>query len=275
MVTPLIKIENMSYKKGNKLLLNNLNWEVQQGENWVIFGLNGSGKTTLLSIIAGFNIPTSGKLEIFGETYNDNNILQLRRQIGWVSSSFFEKYFMKETVLDIVLSGKFGSFGVDYEVESEDVRWAKKILEELRLKEKVKNTFDSLSKGERQNVLLARALLSQPKLLLLDEPDNGLDIYAREHMQRTIRELADSDDLTIIYVTHYPESIQSQFDKCILLRYGKIYAQGNTKDIFTSEKLSALLQEKVTVQVGAKGCLCVELEVPSQIKTICYGRRSG
>lgn len=83
MVTPLIKIENMSYKKGNKLLLNNLNWEVQQGENWVIFGLNGSGKTTLLSIIAGFNIPTSGKLEIFGETYNDNNILQLRRQIGW------------------------------------------------------------------------------------------------------------------------------------------------------------------------------------------------
>lgn len=138
MVTPLIKIENMSYKKGNKLLLNNLNWEVQQGENWVIFGLNGSGKTTLLSIIAGFNIPTSGKLEIFGETYNDNNILQLRRQIGWVSSSFFEKYFMKETVLDIVLSGKFGSFGVDYEVENEDVRWAKKILEELRLKEKVK-----------------------------------------------------------------------------------------------------------------------------------------
>ena len=267
---PLIKITDLSYKVGQRYLLNHINWEVMDGQNWIVFGLNGSGKTTLLSIIAGFKTFTAGKLEILGQTYHQDNILAIRQQIGWVSSSFFDKYLTKETVLHVVLSGCSGTFGMHDTIQDADVRRAKALLTELRIEQKINVPYFLLSKGERQNVLIARALIAQPRILLLDEPDNGLDIYAREHMQNTIQALAGEKKITMIYVTHYPERILPQFDHCLLLRYGQVFAQGSTETLFTSERMSKLIGENVSVFREAHGGYQMKLHITSHIQELCY-----
>lgn len=266
----IIKTTNLSCKSGKRHLLKQINWEVKKGEHWVIFGMNGSGKTTLLSIVAGFKAYTSGDLEVFGQHYSNENILQLRRKIGWVSSSFFDRYLKEESALHIVLSGLSGTLGLDYNITPADVRRAKALLRELRMDGKMDRPFDTMSKGERQNVLIARALISKPEILVLDEPGTGLDVYAREHMLNTVKALADSD-MTILYVTHYPEEIQPLFTKAMLLRNGRIYAQGDTSDVLTGEKISTLMEEEVEVLRSEDGMLRMKMEAPSNIRKIYFG----
>ena len=176
--------------------------------------MNGSGKTTLLSIIAGFRGYTSGSVNVFGSPYTEENILEKRKRVGWISSSFFDTYYQREAVLNIVLSGISGKLGMNrWAVTNDDIKRAKSLLIELGLKDKMHRTFDLLSKGERQNVLIARALISDPELLILDEPGTGLDVFAREYMLATVRALAANKERTIIYVTHYTEEILDIFDK--------------------------------------------------------------
>ncbi|MBP3625562.1 MAG: ATP-binding cassette domain-containing protein, partial [Peptococcaceae bacterium] len=229
----IIKTNELCYKSGRRFLINHINWEVKEGEHWLVFGMNGSGKTTLLSMIAGYKSPTSGTLEVLGKQYDKEHIFALRKEIGWVSSSFFDKYYANETALRIVLSGLFGTFNIDYDVTDADVRRAKALLRELRMEGKMNRPFNSLSKGERQNVLIARALITQPKVLVLDEPGTGLDIRAREHMMNTVRALAESKKVTIIYVTHYPEEVQPFMNKTMLLKNGRAFAKGDTESVLT------------------------------------------
>lgn len=272
---PIIDLQNVSYKVGRKYLLKKINLRIERGENWVIFGLNGSGKTTLLSIISGFKPPTEGHLMIDGQTYTAENVLDLRRKIGWISSSFFDRFFTKESALQVVLSGLSGSFGLNDSITNADIRYAKALLEELRVAHKMNTPFQWLSKGERQDVLIARAMITRPKILLLDEPDNGLDVYAREHTQNTIQALAERDDVTILYVTHYPESILPQFDHCLLLRHGQMIAQGETASLFTSEKLSELLNDEVVVTPQLEGGYRMRLAASSHIADLCYPSQQG
>lgn len=209
--------------------------------------MNGSGKTTLLSIVAGFKKHTRGELEVFGEKYGKDNVLSLRKRIGLVSSSFFDKYYTNESSLDIVLSGFLGTFCPGYEISDDQVVLAKEVLSHLNLKSKINYPFSLLSKGERQNVLIARAFVAKPELLLLDEPGTGLDMFARELMLKNIYELADKTNVTIIYVTHYPEEILDIFENCLLLKNGLVYSQGKTREIMDDEHLSNLLNCPVQV----------------------------
>lgn len=234
----VINVKNLSCLSGSQFLLNNISWQVKKGEQWVVFGRNGCGKTTLLSIIAGYKSYSYGTLEIFGESFHSENILELRRRIGWISSSFFDKYYHEESVLDIVLSALSGSLGVPFDVKNVQIAKAKRLLMDLGLKDKINATFDMLSKGERQHVLIARAFMTDPEILILDEPGTGLDVLARERLLVTIKELAADQDTTIIYVTHYPEEILPTFDKTMLLRNGAVYKLGLTRDLFTSEVMS-------------------------------------
>ena len=243
----LIEAKNLSCQAGYQYLLRDINWQVRHGEQWVVFGRNGCGKTTLLSIIAGYKGYSSGELKIFGEEYTSENILRLRKKIGWISSSFFDKYSTTETVLDIVLSGLFGTLGLLFEIDNEPIIKARNLLIELGLESKIMSPFDLLSKGERQQVLIARAFISNPEILILDEPGTGLDALARERLLATIKELADAQKTTIIYVTHYPEEILPSFDKCLLLRQSAIYRLGETKDLFTSEIMSDFFNYPVLV----------------------------
>ena len=269
----IIKTSELCYKSGRRFLINHINWEVKEGEHWLVFGMNGSGKTTLLSMIAGYKSPTSGTLEVLGKQYDKENIFELRKEIGWVSSSFFDKYYANETALRIVLSGLFGTFNIDYDVTDADVRRAKALLRELRMEGKMNRSFNSMSKGERQNVLIARALITQPKVLVLDEPGTGLDIRAREHMMNTVRALAESKKVTIIYVTHYPEEVQPFMNKTMLLKNGRAFAKGDTESVLTSENLSILLDETVHVAQNTDGSVKMEVDAPSYVADKFYGEQ--
>ena len=139
-----------------------------------------------------------------GETYSHENMLALRKRIGWVSGSFFEQKYTKESALDIVLSGKFGTLGLERGIRDEDIKRARDLLCQCHLAEKIEQPFHLMSKGERQNVLIARALLAQPDILLLDEPCTGLDILAREQLLFNLKEMAQQENLTIIYGSSIP-----------------------------------------------------------------------
>ena len=269
----IIKTNELCYKSGRRFLINHINWEVKEGEHWLVFGMNGSGKTTLLSMIAGYKSPTSGTLEVLGKQYDKENIFELRKEIGWVSSSFFDKYYANETALRIVLSGLFGTFNIDYDVTDADVRRAKALLRELRMEGKMNRPFNSMSKGERQNVLIARALITQPKVLVLDEPGTGLDIRAREHMMNTVKALAESKKVTIIYVTHSPEEVQPFMNKTMLLKNGRAFAKGDTESVLTSENLSILLDETVHVAQNTDGSVKMEVDAPSYVADKFYGEQ--
>lgn len=243
----IIETENLSCKVGYRYLLQDITWKVRKGERWVVFGMNGCGKTTLLSIIAGFKHYTSGDMKLFGEPIDNDNILRMRQRIGWVSSSFFDKYYTKESAMDIVLSGKFGTLGLGSGITLEDTKRADGLLRELHLADRMNHTFDMLSKGERQNVLIARALFSKPDILVFDEPCTALDIYNREYFFQALEDIVERDKVTIIYVTHYAEEITDIFDQCLLLKNGHLFAQGPTKTLFCDDTISRLLDHPVTV----------------------------
>ncbi len=267
----IIEVKNLSCKIGHKYLLNNVSWNVKAGEHWVVFGMNGSGKTTLLSIIAGFRHHTAGEVSVFGETLNNDNILDVRRKIGWVSASFFDKYYSKEAVMDIVLSGKFGCLGIEEGITLDDRKLAKQLLVELGLEHCCDHAFDMLSKGERQNVLIARALLSKPQILILDEPCTGLDIYNREYLFQTLEQLTEKGNLTIIYVTHYLEEIVPMFDQCLLLKDGVVFAQGAVDSLFTDQTISKFLNYAAVIEKDADNRMMIKMNnVASQLANILF-----
>ena len=267
----IIETKNLSLKAGSKYLLKDITWQVERGEHWLIFGMNGSGKTTLLSLLAGYRQPTSGSFTVLGESYSPENILDLRRRIGWVSGSFFDTKYTKESALDIVLSGATGALGRD-RAGDRLVKKAKRLLGELHIGDKIYQPFHMMSKGERENVLIARALLANPGILLLDEPCTGLDIYAREHLLNTLSELAQNTTMTILYVTHYTEEILLDvFKKTLLLKDGLVYRQGETADLFTDEIFSAFLDAPATIVPRANHGLEANVMAVSHVAKIMEG----
>ena len=258
MVKIVIKAEKVCCQSGQHYLLKDIDWEVKQGEHWIVFGLNGSGKTTLLSAIAGYKQHTAGKLEVLGQVYDDTTLFSLSKQIGWVSASFFDKYYSSETVLCIVLSGLFGTLGIGAEISDQDVQKARALLEQWHIGHKSDMPFSMLSKGEQQNVLIARALISDPKILVLDEPGTGLDVFARENLLQWVKLIAETTETTIIYVTHYPEEIQPCFEKCLLLQHGQVLANGSIDEVFQSDVLSNVLGEPVMVQKNENGTVMLQ-----------------
>ena len=249
MAEPIIKVENLCCLSGSRYLLNNINWQVNRGEQWIVFGRNGCGKTTLLSIIAGYKNFSSGKVEVMGECYSEKNILNLRKKIGWISSSFFDNYYHREMVKDIVLAGLTGTLGTNFAISDQEMVKAKELVRELGIGNKFEMPFDMLSKGERQHVLVARAFMTSPEILILDEPGNGLDVLARERLLKMVQVLAEKKNTTLIYVTHYLEEILPSFDNCLLLRNGAVFQIGKTKEIIKSEKLSDFFNYPVAIEL--------------------------
>ena len=176
----LLETENLTLKIGSKYIFRDINWQIDAGENWVLFGLNGCGKTTLLSVMSGYQTAGSGRVYLHGEAIDENNSGTFREKIGLVSSSFFNRFFRHEIIQDIIMAGKYGSLGFQDEMEDADVRRAKALLDVFGLKSKARYPYDTISKGQQQMVLIARALMGNPEILLLDEPCSGLDIIVKE-----------------------------------------------------------------------------------------------
>lgn len=266
----IIELDKVCCKAGYHYLLKDVSWKVRRKEHWVVFGMNGSGKTTLLSIVAGFKFFTSGSVKLFGEPLCNENILAVRKRIGWVSSSFFDRYYSKESALNIVLSGKTGSLGLDESISLKDVHLAKELLTALDLADKIDRPFDLLSKGERQNVLIARALFPNPEILILDEPCAGLDVYHRSYLFSTIEALC--RNITIIYVTHYVEEILPLFEKALLLKNGMVYIQGNIDHIFRKDTFENLVGYPLELSKNKENRYQLEIETRSRLYNIIGGR---
>ena len=266
--TYVIQADNLGFQVGRQYLLRGINLRIARGEHWLIYGQNGCGKTTLLSILAGFRQQTEGTLALFGQDFTNDNVLAVRQRIGWISSSFFDARYHAERVLDIVLSGKFGTYGLSTEITSSDYRRAMALLEALGLGDKYYQSYDRLSKGQRQNVLIARVFMQKPDLLLLDEPCSGLDVLAKARFMTLLGELMQNERLTVLFVTHEVGQVKDLFEQTLLLRNGRLFDQGPTSAMFSDDKLSAFFQQPVTAQTtseleivpaGNKGSLRPEL----------------
>ena len=251
----ILTMHKLCCKAGRQYLLQDIDWEITRGEHCLVFGLNGSGKTTLLSIASGYKMPTSGQLSVFGQSYTNSNILAIRKRIGLISSSFFDQFYHHESALNIVLSGAVGTLGVDFDLDDDAWQKAHHLLSAVQLGQRVDQPYGAMSKGGRQSVLIARALMSEPELLILDEPCSGLDVAARERLLNTVRYLAEQKNVTLVYVTHYTEEILDCFAKTLLLKNGKVYRYGDSQAIFTAECLSGFLGEAVALHRTADGRL--------------------
>ncbi|WP_077620477.1 ABC transporter ATP-binding protein [Bacillus sinesaloumensis] len=236
----VLDLENVTLKRDDVQILQNINWQIEQGEHWVLYGLNGSGKTALLDIINAYNFPTSGKATVLGLTFGKVYLgEELRKRIGFVSASLQGKIYQTDNAFEVVLSGAFASIGL-YQTPTDEMREkASGLLEELGCIGYANREYGTLSQGERQRVLIARALMADPSILILDEPTNGLDFIAREQLLDSIEKLANkANSPTIIYVTHHIEEILPVFSKTMLLKSGEVYASGQTNQIITSEILT-------------------------------------
>ena len=248
---PAIQLRGVTVLKAGKQLLSGIDWTVGVGERWVLFGPNGAGKTTLLQVISTYQFPARGTATILGERMGRTDVRRLRPRIGYVGpapSSLVRRYL---PCLDVVMTGLHASF-VDTRWHSytpADRRFAADQMERMGVAGMADREFATLSEGERKRVLIARALMARPELLLLDEPGTGLDLGARE---RLIASLAAMDQeegkLTVVLVTHHVEEIPPGFDHILILAGGKVGASGPTRSVLTGETLSGVYGMPLVVE---------------------------
>lgn len=255
MSAPLLDLKGVSYRANGRKILSNLSWTVNHGENWAILGPNGAGKTTLLRIVCGFLWPNSGgKVLRNGESHADLGIL--RRSIGWVTSTLVADVPRSETVLDTVLSGRYAQLGLwvlpDEKPGTDSLDTARKCLGELNCEHLATRRFGTLSQGEQQMVLVCRAQMARPYLLILDEPCAGMDPGARELFLSSLSRLAQTPrSPALIYVTHHVEEILPEFNRLLAVKDGRVVASGVTQDIFREKVFEDLYG--VAVQLIEKG----------------------
>lgn len=246
----IIKMKDVSWRREGMDILHGINWQVDKGEHWAVLGLNGSGKTTLLNIVNGYIWPTTGEVTVLNERFGRTDIHQLRRSIGWVSSSLGERINSRHLTEELVVSGKFAAVGLTFaNPEPEDFDRAKQLMEQLGISHTHGQTYGKCSHGEKQKVLIARALMADPRLLIFDEPTNGLDFVAREQLLETIESIAkDKQGPTMIYVSHHIEEVLPIFSHTLLMKDGSIHAQGKREAVITNENMSALYERNIEVK---------------------------
>lgn len=186
----MIDVQHVTWKRGPLTLLNDVTWQVGDGEHWALLGLNGSGKTTLLNMITGYLWPTEGSISVLGHTYGDVDLRQLRKSIGWVSSSLQEKLYGTDRTQYVVISGKHATIGLYDKLDDNDLDQARHWMNMLGCGHLWDREYRTCSQGEKQKLLIARALMANPRILILDEPCNGLDLFSREQLLNSISALA-------------------------------------------------------------------------------------
>ena len=242
----IISLDNVSYIRNGKYILKDINWHVNRGEHWVILGPNGSGKTTTLNMVNGYIFPSQGHVKVLEFEFGHSSIIELRKRIGWVSSALSQFIPTNDYPLHIVLSGKFASLGLWEKVDDDDIARANEILDLLKIRHHAERKYGMLSQGEKQKVLIGRALMNHPDIIIFDEAFNGLDIFARHDMEITINELAEGN-ITFILVTHNTDEILPVFGKALLLKDGQVHSQGDIDDMIQYDNLSDFYGANVDV----------------------------
>jgi iron complex transport system ATP-binding protein len=238
MKKPVVEISGLRIER-DAIIIRAIDWRMMSGENWTILGANGSGKTSLLRALTGYLPPTAGSIGLLGETYGRSDWRKLRTRIGLVSSSVQQMMEDSETALKAVISGRYAQIGYWGEISEDDSRRARSILRRIEADKLADRFWMHLSQGERQRVLIGRALMADPRLLILDEPCAGLDPVAREHFLQFIRRLARRrGSPAMILVTHHVEEITDAFSHVLILKAGAVLDAGPRERVLTSKNLS-------------------------------------
>ncbi|WP_371176929.1 ABC transporter ATP-binding protein [Buchananella felis] len=236
----VLRLVNVDFTRARNPILRGVNWEVREGERWVVLGPNGAGKTTIMRMLAAREHPSAGTVEVLGQRLGAVDVWELRSRIGFVSSAMINAIVPGDRVLNVVINGAFGSTGRTHsEVEELDVNRARDLLEVLGISALAERAFFTLSTGEKQRVCIARALMPDPELLVLDEPATGLDLGGREQLLSALNELASfAGAPAMVIVTHHVEEIPPGTTHALLLREGRVAASGLVAQVLTSEHLS-------------------------------------
>jgi len=245
----LFQVRQLSIRRGDTHILRDVNWTVRPGEHWIILGANGSGKTSLLKAITGYMTPTNGEITLLGEEFGDSDWRELRHHIGIVSASISLLVHEEDTGLEIVAGGKRAMIGCWGRVTRAEKDRARRLLKSLRIPYTAERTWEVLSQGERPRVLIARALMADPVLLILDEPCAGLDPVAREKFLADISRLtAKKSAPALVLVTHHVEEILPEFTHLLALRNGRVASSGPIAHGLNARNLSAIFRSPLALQ---------------------------
>ncbi len=240
-MTAVVDLAGVTIVRGGATLVDDITWRVDESDRWVMIGPNGAGKTTLLQVLAAQIHPSGGVAGLLGEVLGTVDVFELRPRIGLTSAALAERIPRSERVHDVVVSASYAVVGRwREEYDALDHERADELLGQLRISQLADRTFGTLSEGERKRVQIARALMTDPELLLLDEPAAGLDLSGRESLIRTLSELAQDEYAPAsVLVTHHVEEIPVGITHALLLKEGRIVAEGPLTKTLTAENLTA------------------------------------
>ncbi|MFC5800723.1 ABC transporter ATP-binding protein [Streptomyces formicae] len=239
-MSDVLELVDVAVVRDGRALVDDVSWSVKEGERWVILGPNGAGKTTLLNIASSYLFPTSGTATILGDRLGKIDVFELRPRIGVAGIAMAEKLPKRQTVLQTVLTAAYGMTATWHEdYDAVDEERARAFLDRLGMSDYLDRKFGTLSEGERKRTLIARAMMTDPELLLFDEPAAGLDLGGREDLVRRLGRLArDPFAPSMIMVTHHVEEIAPGFTHVLMIRQGKVLAAGPMETELTSRNLS-------------------------------------
>jgi iron complex transport system ATP-binding protein len=245
----ILSVSALGITREGTTIIDQITWSVRKGEHWVILGANGSGKTSLLSALTGYLTPTTGEVEVLGQRYGASDWRELRRAIGIVSSSVRQMMHDDEPALESVISGKFAMIDFWGKSSARDRAEATRILGQVECAHLAGRPWRVLSQGERQRVLIGRALMARPRLLILDEPCAGLDPVSREHFLQFIQRLGSRrNSPALILVTHHVEEIMPIFSHVLLLKSGRVLASGPRQSVLATRQLGETFGARVTLR---------------------------
>jgi iron complex transport system ATP-binding protein len=264
MAAEVIRLRGVGVRYDKSMLLRDIDWTAHSNESWVIIGPNGAGKTTLLQVVATLLAPTQGSVEILGEPLDQADVADLRTRIGLASAAIADQVPPGEKVIDLVLTASYGILGRDAEdYDSDDVTRAVELLDALGCAHLIRRRFATLSEGERKRVQIARSLMADPELLLMDEPAAGLDLGGREDLLRRIAALLrDPRSPMMVLVTHHIEEVPLGFTHALLMRKGAVLAAGPLAEVFTQRNLSRCFGVPLVVERRASRWSATALQLP-------------
>lgn len=254
-MTAVLNISKLRIERGDTVILDDVSWRVEPGQHWAMIGANGSGKTSLLSALTGYLEPTDGDIDVFGQRFGETDWRDLRQHIGLVSSAIRQMMAESEPAIESVISGKFAMIDYWGEITPADRKRGDQILKQIECEHLAARPWRVLSQGERQRILIGRALMADPKLLILDEPCAGLDPAAREHFLQFLQRLGARSSRTweapqradrggteaaptLILVTHHVEEIMPVFSHVLVMKSGAVLKAGEKEKVLTSDTLS-------------------------------------
>jgi iron complex transport system ATP-binding protein len=245
----IVSIEHLEVRRGKTRILQDIDWQVQTGENWVILGANGSGKTTLLSCITGYVTPSAGTIQVLGKQYGKTDWRELRKEVGLVSSSVRQMIEDDQVAIEIVASGRQAEINSWHPAKGAEREEAWQLLEQVECGRLADRPWGFLSQGERQRTLIGRALMAKCKILILDEPCAGLDPVARERFLEFLSRLAASETTpNLVLVTHHVEEILPCFSSALLLREGRVLVEGPVKQVVVTKFMTEAFGASLAVR---------------------------